>query len=105
MKNHWNIQTSVREFVKDNVLCAESFEDLSINFCCEGDSTFETTACRKKHIEPEELLCMLQSLEKLKTEKVADLKSLTPAQLTLHIESKHHEYLKKIMPRISNLLD
>jgi regulator of cell morphogenesis and NO signaling len=44
-------------------------------------------------------------LENLKKEQVADLDLLTPARLTLHIESKHHEYLKKVLPRINDLLD
>jgi regulator of cell morphogenesis and NO signaling len=78
MKTHSNIQTSVREFVKDNVLCAEAFEELSIDFCCGGDNTLET-ACRVKDLEPEEVLCKLQLLENLKTEQVADLDSFNPA--------------------------
>ena len=77
---------------------------MSIDFCCGGDNALET-AYRGKDLEPEEIFCKLQSLENLKTEQVADLDSLTPAQLTLHIESKHHEYLKKVLPRISDLLD
>ena len=104
METNQNIQTSVREFVKDNVLCAETFEDLSIDFCCGGDNIIET-ACRGKDLESEEVLCELKSLGNIKTEQVADLDSLTPAQLTLHIESKNHEYLKKVLPRISDLLD
>jgi iron-sulfur cluster repair protein YtfE (RIC family) len=39
MKTRWNTQTSVGEFVTDNALCAEIFEDLSIDFCCGGDHT------------------------------------------------------------------
>jgi iron-sulfur cluster repair protein YtfE (RIC family) len=39
MKTRWNTQTSVGEFVTDNALCAETFEDLSIDFCCGGDHT------------------------------------------------------------------
>ena len=49
-------------------------------------------------------MCELKSLGNIKTEQVADLDSLTPAQLILDIESKHHEYLKKGLPRISDLL-
>ena len=82
METNQNIQTSVREFVKDNVLCAETFEDLSIDFCCGEDNIIET-ACRGKDLESEEVLCKLQSLENIKTEQVADLDSLTSAQLTI----------------------
>ncbi len=104
MKTHWNIQTSVGEFVTDNALCAETFEDLSIDFCCGGDTTLEK-ACRDKGLEPEGVLGQLKLLENRETDQDADLDQLTPAQLTLHIESKHHEYLKKVFPRISDLLD
>ena len=73
-------------------------------FAVGGDNTLET-ACRGKDLEPEEVLCKLQWIENLKKEQVADLDSLTPAQLKLHIESKHHEYLKKFLPGNRNLLD
>ena len=73
-------------------------------FAVWGDNTLET-AYRGKDFEPEEVFCKLQSLENIKTEPVTDLDSLTPAQLILDIESKHHEYLKKVLPRISDLLD
>jgi hypothetical protein len=39
MKTHCNIQAYVGKFVKDNLLCAETFEDLSIDFFCGGDTT------------------------------------------------------------------
>ena len=42
-------------------------------------------------------------MENLK--KVDDLDSLTFAQLTLHIESKDHEYPKKVLHGNSDLLD
>jgi regulator of cell morphogenesis and NO signaling len=104
MKTHWNIQTSLGEFVKDSALCAEAFEDLSLDFCCGGDNTLEK-ACREKSLEPEDVLGRLKLLKKPEADQDVDLDQLTPAQLTLHIESKHHEYLKKVFPRISDLLD
>jgi regulator of cell morphogenesis and NO signaling len=104
MKANWNIQTSVGEFVTDNALCAETFEDLSIDFCCGGDITLEK-ACQEKGLEPEEVLTRLKLLEIPEADQNIDLDQLTPAQLTLHIESKHHEYLKKVLPRINDLLD
>jgi regulator of cell morphogenesis and NO signaling len=104
MKTNWNIQTSVGEFVTDNALCAETFEVLSIDFCCGGDNALEK-ACQEKGLEPEEVLSQLKSLKTPETDQDTDLDPLTPAQLTLHIESKHHEYLKKALPRISDLLD
>ena len=104
MKANWNIQTSVREFVTDNALCAETFEDLSIDFCCGRDITLEK-ACQEKGLEPEEVLTRLKLLEVPEADQNIDLDQLAPAQLTLHIESKHHEYLKKVLPRINDLLD
>jgi regulator of cell morphogenesis and NO signaling len=104
MTTNWNIQTSVGEFVTDNARCAETFEDLFIDFCCGGDNTL-ANACQEKGLEPEEVLNQLKLLENPVTDQNIDLDQLTPAQLTLHIESKHHEYLKKVLPRISELLD
>ena len=86
------------------MLCAETIEYLSIDFCCGGDNTLET-ACRGKDLEPEEVLCKLQWIENLKKEQVADLDSLTAAQLRLYVEFKHHEYLKKFLSGNRNFLD
>ena len=47
MKTHWNTQISVGEFVTDNALCAETFEDLSINFVLEGTIPLKGFARKK----------------------------------------------------------
>ncbi len=104
MNTQWNIQTSVGEFVKGNVLSAKAFEDLSIDFCCGGDDTLEN-ACQKNGLEPKEILNQLMLLENPVADQDIDLDQLTAGQLTSHIESKHHEYLKKAFPRISVLLE
>jgi regulator of cell morphogenesis and NO signaling len=62
MKTHWNTQIYVGEFVTDNALCAENFEDLSIDFCCGGDNTLEKV-CKEKGLEPEGVLSQLKLLE------------------------------------------
>ena len=62
MKTHWNTQISVGEFVTDNALCAETFENLSIDFCCGGDNTPEKV-CKEKGLEPEGVLSQLKLLE------------------------------------------
>ncbi|MBT6717085.1 MAG: iron-sulfur cluster repair di-iron protein [Nitrospina sp.] len=104
MKTQWGIQTSVAEFVKNNVLCAETFEELSIDFCCGGESTLEK-ACQEKGLEPKQVLGRLMQLQSPSQDSDVDLEVLNPGELTLHIESKHHEYLKKVFPRISDLLE
>ena len=58
------------------MLCAETIEYLSIDFCYGGDNTLKR-ACRGKDLKPEEVLCKLQWIENLKKEQVADLDSLT----------------------------
>ena len=62
MKTHWNTQISFGEFVTDNALCAETFENLSIDFCCGGDNTPEKV-CKEKGLEPEGVLSQLKLLE------------------------------------------
>ncbi len=104
MRTHWNIQTPVGEFVKENTLCAETFENLSIDFCCGGEKTLEN-ACLEQGLKPLEVLEQLNLLENSVQNQDVDLDGLTPGQLTLHIESKHHAYLKKALPRLVDLLE
>ena len=103
MNSNWSTQTKVGEFVEDNILCAQNFEDLSIDFCCGGETSLEN-ACLDTGLEPEDVLNRLRGLENPKTGQEGDLNSVTPGQLTLQIESEHHEYLKKALPRIAELL-
>ncbi|MEK9629049.1 MAG: iron-sulfur cluster repair di-iron protein [Nitrospinota bacterium] len=103
MNTQWSTQTPVGDFVKDNVLCAKTFEDLSIDFCCGGANSLED-ACQEKGLKPKEILNQLQKLENLAPEADSEIKKLTPGQLTEHIEEKHHKYLKDAFPRIASLM-
>ena len=103
MNAQWSTQTPVGDFVRDNVLCAKTFEDLSIDFCCGGANSLED-ACQEKGLKPKEILNQLQNLENPASEADSEIKQLTPGQLTAHIEEKHHKYLKEAFPRIGSLM-
>ena len=103
MNTQWSTQTPVGDFVRDNVLCAKTFEDLSIDFCCGGANSLED-ACHEQGLKPQEILKQLQKLENLEPQLDSEIKEYTPGQLTRHIETNHHVYLKETLPRIASLM-
>lgn len=93
----------VKNFVKNNSACAEVFGELNIDFCCGGDVSLQT-ACEEKGLEPQEVYQRLMQLEAV-TNDEKDVSGLTAAELTSHLESTHHVYLKKALPHLTTLME
>ena len=104
MKTSLGIDDPVKNFVKNNPQCAKVFEELNIDFCCGGDTSL--------------LICLWRigsgaSLGLPASGRVAaapstrekDVSDLTLTELTEHLESTHHAYLKKALPRLVALMD
>ena len=51
METSLGIDDPVKSFVKNNPQCAKVFEELNIDFCCEGDTSL-LTACEEEDLEP-----------------------------------------------------
>ncbi len=91
----------VKSFVKNDSGCAAVFEELNIDFCCGGDVSLQT-ACLEQGLKTDEVY---QRLMESPTSDEKDISALTPTELTTHIESTHHIYLKEALPRLTALME
>ncbi len=92
----------VKSFVKNDSGCAAVFEELNIDFCCGGDVSLQT-ACEEQGLKTDEVHQRLMELESPTSD--TNISNLTPAELTPHIESTHHVYLKEVLPRLTALME
>lgn len=104
METSLSIDDPVKSFVKNNPQCAKVFEELNIDFCCGGDTSL-LTACEEEDLEPHWVYQRLVELQPAPSTSEKDVSGLTPTELTEHLESTHHVYLKKALPRLVALMD
>jgi len=105
MTTHLTINDPVKSFVKNNPLCTKVFEELDIDFCCGGDALL-LSACEKKDLEPHWVYQRLVELQPApSTDDKKDVADLTRSELTEHLESTHHVYLKAALPHLTALAD
>ena len=104
MKTSLGIDDPVKNFVKNNPQCAKVFEELNIDFCCGGDTSL-LTACEEEDLEPHWVYQRLVELQPAPSTREKDVSDLTLTELTEHLESTHHVYLKKALPRLVALMD
>lgn len=93
-----NAQQSVASVVLDHSECAQVFQQHRIDFCCRGELSIEAAA-KEKGLEAATLIAELsRAVEQRHGERPTDLRELETAQLVAHIVSKHHEYLRRVLP-------
>ncbi len=100
------LKTTVGEIVTRRPSLSRVFEKLHIDYCCGGKISLEES-CRKKKLDPQTVLAMLEAVE---SEIEAGIPEIDAASLTLtdlvdHIESTHHRYLWEEMPRLGALVE
>lgn len=99
-----SLNTSVAQLVTDRPARARIFERLGIDYCCGGDHSL-AEACREKDLDPTTVAEMLDAATDASAP--SDTKDWTEASLGAlidHIESTHHEYLRRELPRLKRLL-
>jgi regulator of cell morphogenesis and NO signaling len=82
------------------------FERLQIDYCCGGKRTLEDV-CEERQLGLQEVLAALDTIRDV-GRGAPDLKDWSTApltELTGHIVSKHHSYVRSEVPRVSGLLD
>ena len=104
METSLSIDDPVKSFVRNNPQCAKVFEELNIDFCCGGDASL-LTACEEENLEPHWVYQRLVELQPAPSTSDQDVLDLTPTELTEHLESTHHVYLKQALPRMTALMD
>jgi regulator of cell morphogenesis and NO signaling len=103
MSNEWGTQP-IGSIVAHLPAASEVFKRSGIDFCC-GGSRILSEAIKEQGLNGSEVYEALDSeLESAKNRSTADFTSMTPSELSSHIETKHHSYLREALPQISELL-
>jgi len=96
--------TSVADLVVDRPDRARIFERLGIDYCCGGDHSL-AEAARKNDLDPETVVRMLDAAATASSEpSTTDWTDASLGDLIDHIESTHHDYLRRELPRLETLL-
>ncbi|MFB6279552.1 MAG: iron-sulfur cluster repair di-iron protein [Salinibacter sp.] len=99
-----SLNTPVAELVTDRPGRARIFEQLGIDYCCGGDHSL-AEACRKNDLDPETVAKMLDAATHTTTANDAtDWTEVPLGTLIDHIVDTHHEYLRRELPRLEQLL-
>lgn len=94
-------QQTLAQIVTDLPGSARVFERWGIDYCCHGQRPLDT-ACAELNVDTASVVAELSALGEPQR---ADWASLSPAELTEHIVSVHHSYLKEELPRLIALAE
>ena len=99
-----SLDTPVADLVTDRPARARIFERLGIDYCCGGDHSL-AEAARKNDLDPGTVVQMLDAA----TNATSAVDETNWADVPLgtlidHIESTHHDYLRRELPRLETLL-
>lgn len=89
---------TVGQFVVERPARARVFERLGIDYCCGGKKPLEQ-ACRDKNLDLQNVLAALDQSD-THTVPTQDWSNATLTALADHIETTHHQYLKRELERL-----
>lgn len=100
----FQVTQSIGEVVSILPKASEIFKDYNIDFCCGGHRPL-ADAIRDQGLDEREILMKLdEAYEEAKTlTNQVDYRKMAPSQLIDYIIGKHHVFLKKVLPEISEL--
>jgi len=97
-------EQTVSEIAIQNPSSARIFESLGIDYCCGGKIPLKD-ACFKANVSPETVLQLLDNLKTAAGQAEPEKWVTAPiADLTGHIISEHHDYVRTEGPRLLALL-
>jgi regulator of cell morphogenesis and NO signaling len=82
---------------------SRELERLVLDYCCGGKRSLEE-ACRQQGLDLATVVAEL-SRQPLEDEPPAAWLAMQPAELVDHVEATHHQFLKREMPRLSELAE
>ena len=96
--------TPVGQLVAENPARSRIFERLGIDYCCAGNRTL-ADACRTKDLDPETVAQLLDAAAEATSSDAARNWTAAPlGALIDHIESTHHAFLRRELPRLEKHL-
>lgn len=102
--NTFNIKQSIGEIVSIMPKASEVFKKLNIDFCCGGHRPL-ADALKEQNLDEQDVLRKLENAyeETKRLEGQTDFREMPLADLVDYIIGKHHSYLKKALPELSDL--
>lgn len=95
---------TVGELVAQEPLRAQVFDQVGIDFCCGGKVSLEE-ACKKKNLSVADVVSKLKACDSQSLPEKSNWVAASVADLADHIETTHHQYLKKELPRLQALAE
>lgn len=100
-----NEKDKVGTWVTNHPATSRIFEHHRIDYCCGGNRSLEE-ACRAEQVDLQSVLAELQEvLAGREHETEIDFASLSLTEMCNSIESTHHDYLRRELPRLTELVD
>lgn len=99
-----NITLKIGEVVAEDYRAASVFSKFGIDYCCGGQKTI-SDACRKKQVDPKEVVKALDEALKTKEPRGVDFNAWPMDLLADYIEKTHHTYVQKKIVEIKPLLE
>ena len=99
----FNDETKVREIALSNPGARHILEDAGVDYCCGGAKSLHD-ACLRANVPAEEILRRLHKNAEQFEPGASPWASAPLAELTKHIRERHHQYVRKAIPRLRALL-
>ncbi len=98
------LSTSLGELVAEQPARARFFEKIGLDYCCGGNKNL-LDACTEQKRDVKTVEAALEEFDRLATAEInIDWRNQPVELLVDHIVSKHHEYLREELPRLSALV-
>jgi regulator of cell morphogenesis and NO signaling len=95
---------TVGQLVVERPSRARIFESFGIDYCCGGKKPL-AQACKEKGVETKVVIDLLQAFDEQRADAPEkDWSQASMTDLADHIESTHHAYLKRELPRLAFLV-
>ena len=99
-----NTESTVAEWVAKYPQTARVFEDLRIDYCCNGKLAL-AEACEQSQLDASDTVEKLAASIATAARPVEDWNGTTLGNLCDHIQQTHHAYLRQELPRLAMLLE
>lgn len=96
-------ETKVGDVVKNHFQTVKIFDEHQIDFCCGGNQSL-LTACKKKSLDPQEVITKLEEAIKIPV-NVPNFDKMPLEELIQYILKNHHSYVREQIPMISKFLN
>jgi regulator of cell morphogenesis and NO signaling len=100
----FNANMRVKEIAVANPGAKKVLEDAGVDYCCGGERPLHD-ACMSAGVSAEEILKRLQENSKRVVPDETNWTTAALRELTQHIVTTHHQYVREQIPRVRALLD